>query len=450
MADTSIPDAPLTTLLESLDAANASARAPTEPRAAGPQPVHTVYGGAHLFRADTARKLGAVALDALNAYAPDARSLAETMGLDEAIASRVHPRLVAKLQREPVEDYRIDFEDGFGHRTDAEEDAAAQAAADQVAAGLAAGTLPRGLGIRIKPLSEESKRRSLRTFDRFLTRVVERTGGSLPPHVVVVLPKITSPGQVAALASACDAFEYWRELPAGSIGIEIMVETPQALIAPDGRTALPVLVEHGRGRVVGAHLGPYDFTASCDITAAYQDIRHPLCDFARQLMLVSLAATPVRVADGPTTVLPIAPHRAPPGARVSAAEHRENAALVSRAWRLHVGHVKHALANGFYQGWDLHPVQLPARFAAVYAFFLDGLEPAAERLRHFVDRAGQATALGDVFDDAATGQGLLNFFSRAITCGAIDEQDGTAMTGLSAEELHGRSFIDIVTARRSG
>ena len=90
-----------------------------------------------------------------------------------------------------------------------------------------------------------------------------------------------------------------------------------------------------------------------------------------------------------------------------------------RAWRLHADDVRHSLVNGFYQGWDLHPAQLPTRYAAVYAFFLEGLDAASERLRNFVDKAAQATLVGDVFDDAATGQGLLNFFLRGINCGAI-------------------------------
>ena len=204
---------PSTPCLDALDRANrlVAERFPGE----GPkrQPVHTVYGGAHLFKADVARKLGAVALRALREYAPDASALADAIGFDRGLASRIYPRIVEKLTREPIEDFRIDFEDGFGNRPDEEEDRFARAAADEVAAGLAAGTLPPGIGIRIKPLSEELKRRSLRTFDLFLTRLLERTGGALPPNFVVTLPKITTPEQVAALASACDAFETSARAP---------------------------------------------------------------------------------------------------------------------------------------------------------------------------------------------------------------------------------------------
>jgi len=121
---------------------------------------------------------------------------------------------------------------------------------------------------------------------------------------------------------------------------------------------------------------------------------------------------------------------------------------VHHAWRLHAKHVRHSLETGFYQGWDLHPAQLPSRYATVYAFFMDGLEAASERLRTFVDRAAQATLVGDVFDDAATGQGLLNYFLRAMNCGAITEAEAVQMSGLTAAELRGRSFARILHARR--
>ncbi len=448
MGDTTIPDAPLTTLLESLDETNARAATSRAARATERQPIHTVYGGAHLFRADTAQKLGATALATLREYAPDGGAMADAMGIHAAVAERIYPRVIDKLQREPVEDYRIDFEDGFGNRSDEEEDRTAKAAADELASGMAAGTLPPEVGIRIKPLSDDLKRRSLRTLDLFLTRLLDRTAGALPPRLVVALPKIVSPGHVAALASACDAFEYWRELAPGTLRIELMVETPEALVGPDGRIALPSLVEHGRGRVVAVHLGPYDFTAACGVTAADQDLAHPLCAFARQMMQVSLAGTGVHVADGPTTLLPIPPHRASPGTPCPPAEREANSRVITRAWRLHVDHVRSALHNGFYQGWDLHPAQLPARYAAVYAFFVEGLDAASERLQRFVAAAARATATGGVFDDAATGQGLLNFFLRAVNCGAIDEREAAARSGLSPAELRSRSFLHIVHERR--
>jgi hypothetical protein len=105
--------------------------------------------------------------------------------------------------------------------------------------------------------------------------------------------------------------------------------------------------------------------------------------------------------------------------------------------------------QGFYQGWDLHPAQLVTRYAAVYAFFLEGLAPATERLKNFVEKAAQATLVGDVFDDAATGQGLLNYFLRGISCAALREEEALA-AGVTIEDLRGRSFLQILKRRTKG
>ena len=433
MPETSLPDNALTAILDSIDKANARISEQFPGDSPARQPVHTVYGGAHLFKADAAQKLGSHALRSLQEHAPDAATLAAALGIDPALADRIYLRVIDKLTQEPVEDFRIDFEDGFGNRPDHEEDGFAQRAANEVAAGLSNGSLPPSIGIRIKPLNDELKRRSLRTFDLFLTRLLERTRGVLPPNFVVTLPKVTSADQVAALAAACDAFEYWRELAAGTLRFELMVETTQAIVAPDGSAALPRFVAEGGGRIVAAHFGTYDYTAACSITAAHQHMLHPACDFAKRTMQVALAGTGIWLSDGATNVMPIGPRD-----------------VVHRAWRLHAEHIRHSLVNGFYQGWDLHPAQLPSRYAAVYAFFLEGLGAASERLKNFVQKTAQATLVGDVFDDAATGQGLLNYFLRAMNCGAISEREATEMSGLTLEELRGRSFLKILSKRKGG
>jgi citrate lyase beta subunit len=432
MSDRSIPQNALASFLEGLDKGNARASTLFPGESSARQPVHTVYGGAHLFSADSARKLGTLALRALQEHAPDGATLAAALALDPRLADRIYLRVIDKLSHEPVEDFRIDFEDGFGTRTDEEEDRFAGSAADQVAAGMTAGSLPPQIGIRIKPLSEELKHRSLRTFDLFLTRVLEKSGGKLPSNFVVTLPKITTPAQVAAFASACDAFEYWRDLTAGVLRFELMIETTQSIFSADGAVALPRFVAEGGGRIVAAHFGTYDYTAACGITAAHQHMLHPVCDFAKHVMQVALAGTGIWLSDGATNVMPV-------GSRDA----------VHRAWRLHAAHVRHSLISGFYQGWDLHPAQLPSRYAAVYAFFLEGLDAASGRLVNFVNKAAQATLVGDVFDDAATGQGLLNYFLRATNCGAITEAEAVAMSGLTLEELRGRSFAAILRNRRS-
>lgn len=412
------------------------------------QPVHTVYGGAHLFSSDAAQKLGALALKALNEHAPDAASLARAFELEPALAARIHPRVVDKLTREPVEDFRIDFEDGFGSRPDEEEDRFARSAADEVAKGMAAGTLPAGLGIRIKNLGPELAKRSLRTFDLFLARLLEQSRGGLPRNFVVTLPKITAPEQVEAMASACERFEREHGLSRDTLKFELMIETTQSVFAADGSVALPRLIAGGRGRIVAAHFGTYDYTAACGITAAHQHMLHPSCDFAKSVMQVALAGTPILMSDGATNVMPVGPHRTSSGGALSAVQRAENTAVVHRAWRLHAEHTRHSLVTGFYQGWDLHPAQLPSRYTTVYAFFLEGLDAASERLRNFVQKAAQATLVGDVFDDAATGQGLLNYFLRALNCGAVTETEALELSGLTLDELRGRSFVRILEIRR--
>ncbi len=394
------------------------------------QPVHTVYGGAHLFKADICRKMGAIAERTLNEFAPDAATLAAAIGIPDHLADTVYARVIEKLRREPVEDFRIDFEDGFGNRPDAEEDATAEAAAAEVLQGREAGMLPPFLGIRIKCFSEELKGRSIRTLARFLNAL----GSDVPEHLVVTLPKITVPEQVSALVDVLDQL-------GSRVKMELMVETPQSIFI------LPKLVEAARERCVAAHFGTYDYTASLGITAAHQHMLHPSCDFARSMMQASLAGTGLWLSDGATNIMPVAPHR---GAGLTPNQELENRGVVHRAWKLHHDHIRHSLDNAFYQGWDLHPAQLPTRFATVYSFFLEGLDAASERLRNFISKAARATIVGDVFDDAATGQGLLNYFLRAINCGAIPEADVPELTGLSLEELRSASFVKILNGRRGG
>jgi len=405
------------------------------------QPVHTVYGGSHLFKSDTTRKLGDLALKALAQYAPNATTFAEAIGIDPAVGDTVYARVQEKLKREAVEDFRIDFEDGYGIRSDAEEDGHAAQAAQECARGLKNGTLSPFVGIRIKSLSGELAGRALRTLDVFLTGL----GGALPPNFVVTLPKITAPAQVATLVAAFEALEPKLGWKAGALKVECMVETTQSILDHDGTSMLPKFIDAAKGRMTGAHFGTYDYTASCDITAAYQSMRHPACDFAKHMMKVAYAGTSVFLSDGATTTMPVAPHK---GDALGEEQKRENARAVHAAWRLHADDVRHSLANGFYQGWDLHPGQLPSRYGTVYAFFLRSLPATLDRLQNFINKAAQATLHGDTFDDAATGQGLLNFFLRGVNCGALTEQEALS-TGLTIEEFRGRSFLKILNNRKA-
>ncbi len=413
------------------------------------QAVHTVYGGAHLFKADSARRLGTVALRSLEEYAPDATTLARVLGMEgEAqLAGKVYDRIVEKLQREAIEDFRLDFEDGYGNRADGEEDGHAASSAVEVARGLAEKSLPPFIGIRIKPLNEDLRVRSVRTLDIFVTNLLAETGGTLPDNFIITVPKIQLPEQMSAAVRFFELLEQRNGLASGALKIEPMIETPQAIINAHGQIAISSLIDAAEGRCQSIHFGVYDYTANCGITAAYQAMRHPTCDFARQVMLVSTAGTGVHLSDGATNILPVGPHRASEGSALTAEQREQNRAAVHGAWRLGFDDNLHSLRNGFYQGWDLHPAQFVTRYAAVYSFFLGGLASASNRLRAFVEKAALASLHGDVFDDAATGQGLLNFFLRGIACGAIHEDEALA-TGLSLEEIRSRSFLKILQGRR--
>ena len=431
---------------QELSKANAAFRLSYPGDAGRRQPVHTFYGGAHLFRADTSERLGALARRALADYAPDVGAFAAALELPGGpVADKVYALVKEKLSCEPIEDFRIDFEDGYGNRADAEEDHHAVTAAAEVARGMAAASLPPFVGLRIKPLTQELGVRGLRTLDLFLTALLEEAHGVLPENLLITLPKVTVPEQPAALAKFLDQFEGAAGRPAGKLRFEIMIETTQAILNRRGQSNLPLLLDACAGRCIAAHFGTYDYTASCEITAAHQHMMHPACDFARSMMKVAFAGTGVWLADGGTNVLPVPFHR---NGNLTPAQHAENRQAVHQAWKLHFDHVQHSLENGFYQGWDLHPAQLPTRYAAMYAFYLGSLDSAASRLSNFVQMAAQATTAGNVFDDAATGQGLLNFFLRAVNCGAVGQREAEQRTGLTAEELRAGSFIRILEARR--
>ncbi|MEI6947214.1 phosphoenolpyruvate kinase [Paraflavisolibacter sp. H34] len=441
------------------------------------QPVHTVYGGANLFHSDTCIRMGEIALRSLQSYAPNFAVLARVLQLkgyetlpqtekDIEVLTRkldvlseedrrgepawlaysVYKKIIAKLQKEAVEDFRIDFEDGFGNRPDDEEDATALAAARELAKGMQEGTISPFIGIRIKPFTEDLKQRGVRTLDLFLTTLLEATGGKLPHNFVVMLPKVTIPEQMQTLVRLFGIIERENGLPHGSLKMETMVEATQIIMDDEGRNPLMKIIRAGEGRCIAAHFGTYDYTASCGITARYQTMAHPVCDFAHHMTKVALGGTGIFISDGATNVIPVAPHR---GDHLTYEQLQENRQSVHHAWRVGFDHTMHSLVNGLYQGWDLNPAQLPMRYAATYNFFLSSYGEAVHRLKTFVERSAISTLTGDIFDDAATGQGLLNFFLKALNCGAVTEEE-VLVTGLTLEEIRSRSFYRILEGRRKG
>jgi citrate lyase beta subunit len=344
------------------------ARYPGEP--AGRQPVHTVYVPAD--KVDGFRGWGAQAITAMERYA---------FPYEGAEAVR------AKLLGEPIEDLRVDLEDGYGVRDDDQEDKAVREAVTV----LNDGPLPPFVGIRIKSLEAPTRRRALRTLDLFLS-LFQRP-------FIITLPKVSGVDQVAAMVALCTKLESGYGLAAGTLRFEIQVELPSAILAADGTAAVAKLITAADGRATALHYGTYDYSAAAGVAAAYQSMEHPAADYAKAVMQAAAAQTGVRLSDGSTNVLPVG-----------------TPAEVHEAWALHHRLVRRSLERGFYQGWDLHPAQLPTRYAATYTFFQDGRDAAVTRLRRYLDRQS-----GGIADEPATARALAGYLLRGLDCGALTD-----------------------------
>ncbi len=408
------------------------------------QPIHVVYGGADKFKFDISTKLGRIALKTLNEYADNHKDYFEALGLtDYEFSKVVYERVIEKLKREPVEDFRIDFEDGYGIRSNDEEDKSAEFTAIETAKGMNENSLPPFFGIRIKPLTNDFSERAIRTLDIYLTTLLTETKGKLPDNFLITLPKISFHEQVTFLVELLQELEVKNSLPEGSLKFEMMIEVPQNILNQKGECGLPTLISISEGRCFAAHFGAYDFTSSLDITAKNQSLDHPLCDFVRNVMKIAFADSGIFLSDGATNILPVPKFKSE---SLIDEEKKINCEIVFNAWRTSFKDIRHSLRSGFYQGWDLHPAQIPVRYAAVYSFFLEQLETSAKRLKSFMEKAAQVSLSGNIFDDAASAQALLNFFIRGLNCGALTEED-VKQTGLTIEELKTKSFLKILELR---
>jgi citrate lyase beta subunit len=389
------------------------------------QPVHTVYVPADRYTPQLPREWGAAALSLVDEHG-GMRAMCGALGLDDELTAQVADRVTAKLQTEPIEDLRLDFEDGYGNRKDATEDADAADAATSLAAAVTQGQAPTFVGIRFKCFEAPTRRRGIRTLDLFVGALLDRLG-ELPPGLVLTLPKVSTVSQVEAMVRVCQALEASHNLTSGALGFEIQVETPQLILGADGRAPVAAALHAGEGRVTSLHYGTYDYSASLQIAAEYQSADHPAADHAKQVMQLAVAGTGVHLSDGSTNVLPIG-----------------DADQVHSAWRLHAGLVRRSLERGFYQGWDLHPGQLPTRFLATFAFYRSGLPQALRRLGDYVSNTGSG-----VLDEPATARALARYLQRGHACGAVDEAELVAGTGLDVAQLEAlaRPHSDTETLR---
>ena len=357
----------------------------------GRQSVHTVYVPADRYAAGLAARWGAEALTTLDAH-PDAFVAATGAAPDEV------ERVRAKLAAEPIEDLRIDFEDGLRAPYEAEDGLVAAAAA-ALREDVAAGTAPAYVGIRYKSFEAPTRERGIRTLVGFV-EALTAGGAPLPPGFGVTLPKVTSVDQVEAMVVAAERIESALGLADGALGFEIQIETPQSILGPDGTALVARMIHASGGRCTGLHYGTYDYSAFCGVAAAYQSMEHPVADHAKAVMQAAAAGTGVRLSDGSTNIIPVG-----------------DPAAVEAGWALHHRLVRRSLERAFYQGWDLHPAQLPTRYAATFGFYREGLAAALARLTAYL--AGPEGADGTVMDEPATARALADYVLRGLDCGAV-------------------------------
>ena len=392
------------------------------------QPVHTIYVPVDRFHRDYVVEAGREALALMDAHVPDAAALQALLGevraedgsliMTSELAEQVHPLVRAKLRHEPIEDLRIDFEDGFTQRgialeaRDADESHQLARALDEVAHA----AMPPFWGLRFKSFDPTSRERGVRTFAGFVAGAAER--GLLPEHFHPTLPKVTSVDQVRAMVELCESLETTLGLAAGTLRFEIQVETPQSIVGPDGSTLVARLLHGAEGRCLGLHYGTYDYSAYCGIPAEYQSMEHPAADYAKAVMQVAAAGTGAFLSDGSTNILPVGSDDD-----------------VRAGWRLHARLVDRSLRRGYDQGWDLHPAQLVTRYAATYAFYRRGLPCAMERLAVYRAVARGENPASRYLDEPATARALAAFTLRASTCGALPDDELLAAAGLTPSGL---------------
>ena len=379
----------------------------------GRQPVHTAYVPADTYAADAGDTVPRWGREALAALDEHADMFASVVGDADVIR-----RVKAKLAEEPVEDLRIDFEDGYvvstrGQDGDDEEveDQHARIAARALAESQQAGTAAPFSGIRIKSFERPTRSRGIRTLTLFVAALTEASGSL--DHFVVTLPKVTSVDQVEAMVHAASRLEDELGLADRSLRFEIQVETPQSILGPDGSAMVARMIHASGGRLTGLHYGTYDYSAFCGIAAEQQSLDHPVADHAKLVMQAAAAGTGVRLSDGSTNVLPVGDGDA-----------------VRAAWANHHRLVQRSLERGYYQGWDLHPAQLPTRYAATYGFFRSGLPGALSRLADYAEQRA-----GGIADEPATARALADFVLRGLDCGAVELDEVGSGSGLADADL---------------
>ncbi|MCT9934028.1 aldolase [Planotetraspora sp. A-T 1434] len=363
---------------------------PGPPREIAWQPVHTVYVPGDRVTDSVVSDWGHAATELLHKHLFSPTELAALFELDPDLATPVHDRLRKKLAVEPIEDLRVDFEDGYGVRDQSEEDGHVESAAAAIAAMHAAETLPRRWGLRVRSFADGDPQRSIRTLDGFLTTVVKRAG-ELPRGFTVTFPKVLVEAHLGQFVRCLEALEGALGLEPHTLRFEMQVEAPQTVLILQRSAGL---VPSLGGRLAAAHFGVFDYTAAIGLPPHEQRLDHPACDYARNVMQTALAGTGVELSDG----------------SLAAAPASDSAEDVNSLLRRHSALVRHSLSNGYYQGWDMHPSHLISRFATVYSFHLALYEDYLERVRAWEEKL---EGVGGVLDEPATIKTLVAALARA-------------------------------------
>jgi hypothetical protein len=399
-------------LLAGVEAADAAYRAAWPGPPPTRQPVQVLYVPADRITDDLPTAYGAEARRLLDVHAPDADTFAAAMGVEPDRAADIRERVAAKLGSEPIEDLRVDLEDGYLGRSDDEEARDTVGAAKAVARWTEDGVAPPYVGLRVKAFTDGLARRSVATLDRFVGTLLDHVG-ALPDGFVITFPKVVAVDHVAAFVTILEAIEQAHGLPAGRLRFEVQIETTASVLGPDGRVTLRDIRAAGDGRICGAHLGVYDYTAGLGLPPGEQRPQHPACDLVRHLMQVTFAGTEVRLSDGSTNVVP----------------RDDTRDELHRVWSTHAQVIRHALANGYVQGWDLHVSHLVSRYATVYADLLDGIDDVLDRLARWYAPESDDGDGAALLDEPATVRRLEAQVQRAVDAQALDVEAAAARTG---------------------
>ena len=365
----------------------------------GHQPIHSVYVPADRAHAGTVREWGEIATGLLAEHAA-------------VLDGRIPAELVERnLQTGPIQDLRIDFEDGYAPASDAAHDADARRIGAVLAGLPGRPGAPARFGIRPRGLEPAERRRGIRTLEL----VLEGAGG-VPEGFVFTVPKVRSADQVPALNVLCGAFETAHGLAPGTLSYELQIESPHIVLGADGTAGIARAVRDSGGRCSALHFGTYDYTAALGIAPRFQSLTHPTADHAKSVMQLAAAQAGVWVSDGSTQVLP-----------------QGTPAQVRDALELHYELVSRSLRAGLYQGWDLHPGHLVSRWAATLAFYREAMPIAAERIAAYC----RGVAGGTKADEPATAQMLATLVVRGLACGSFTAAEfGAHAPDTDASVLH--------------